>query len=84
MSKLKRYKTVIEIEHSNFKDASIFVQSLRTATLQMEVKKSINDMNYSITNRVIHQEIESIEKPKEVIINGNRCLVFRSKMNKDE
>ena len=88
MSKSKRYKTIIEIEHSSFTDASIFFQSLRTESIKIETKKTIGDLKYSITNSEVFEELysEYLETPKgeERIINGKLCEVYQSKINSDE
>jgi len=85
MSKSKTFKTIIEIEHSSFTDVSRFVQSLRTETVKINIKKTIGSLKYSILNYEVlpDTDFENVETPRgeERIINGKLCEVFQSKIN---
>lgn len=88
MAKSKRYKTIIEIDHCGFTDVIRFLSNLDLQTVSTEQKKRLGAFNFSISNVRLDQDVEVVqnnfENAKEEIINGNRCLVFQSKMNSDE
>ena len=88
MSKSKRYKTVIEIEHCGFTDVIRFLSNLDMQTISTEQKKRLGAFNFSISNVRLDQDVEVVqnnfENAKESIINGKLYMVYQSKINSDE